>query len=358
MSNQAIGYVDILRKEFMDILGASKISQFCYPGNRLSDGGLVRVNELIKSGADICIIEPNIESEWRGVLCNRDEALYVYSQILGAGIYTVCLLLAHQFTIRPELAEQYAIHREICDTLNIPTIEVNLENVHDLERHFRGIHPNRAGARVYANRLIQQWKKLNLSRSALRRFFKTLQLPSSGIQVNSVKYQVDDAMKGLRLHGRFLNKSREDEIPNSLKVIQHQTIGPFSPVLNVNFLFRKGDGWQQKKWQLSIWDRYCFSERSAYIVLFDYPQIDCDEFIIDYKISDIEPAYSTCVSKVHSWPRKNEWTLKSLGDLYVVSNMQISVKAVPDDVSLPNTAEAQMDCAHKLQDECLPLLSS
>ncbi|MBN2714699.1 MAG: glycosyltransferase [Deltaproteobacteria bacterium] len=330
-TGEVVGYAEVLRRKYMEEMGAAEIVQYCYPGNRVSDGGIVMTAELVANGASVCIFEPLVEELKRGVHASREEVIWVYRTLLQAKIYIIVFFVAHPEKRKPEYFEQYALHREICDALNIPTVEIDLEGMDDLDKKYRGVHTWLPGAEMYAERIVKKWRTLDLSPESLDSYFSKLRLPSTSVRVANTVYDGTEDIGGLRLRGR-VEYTEPNQSSCYLRIIQPQWIGPFSPVLDVTVSVWNGQEWRTTAVQVSVWDRYCHYERMSHVVLFDGHLSDCSEYTIDIRVAGKAPAYDTVRHPVASWPDVSERKLKPRGKIFWISNGSVTlhVNAVPN----------------------------
>lgn len=81
-SGEITGYREILSKKIIENLAFDTIRSFTHSGNRMSDGGLINLIEIINFKPDICIIEPLIEDKSRGDKVLIEEIYFFYEALL------------------------------------------------------------------------------------------------------------------------------------------------------------------------------------------------------------------------------------------------------------------------------------
>ena len=127
-------------------MGASELVQTTYAGNRASDGGLIRVRDVVARKPDACIFEPLVEDPNRGSNASRAEILHVYSSLADAGILPIALFLPDPVHRSPKIWPAYPMHREICDEAGIPVEEAKRRMVTEKQAMARFTTPEQIGA--------------------------------------------------------------------------------------------------------------------------------------------------------------------------------------------------------------------
>jgi hypothetical protein len=136
------GYVEFFRREILEKSREVEVKQFCYPGNRLSDAGIVMVSQIVDYMPDVCIVEPIVEDISRGVNSSNFDILYVYDKLINAGILPITLILPW-----PENNKElpaYRIIKEIHHKYPIRLIEFDLPDGFSRDDYFSGPHTKKA----------------------------------------------------------------------------------------------------------------------------------------------------------------------------------------------------------------------
>lgn len=318
ITGEVTGYVEVLRREYSARLGVSEIRQITYPGNRLSDGGLVRLANVVAWRPDICLIEPLIEDTRRGTNSLEIEKRYVYVTLLESGILPVTVLLPEPLNRPACELPHYDQFIGISRQYGLPVIEVSVVGLSGLEMKFKGVHTKLEGAQIYAQQIAEALRYLSnpccLVARALERIPKhvrpKLTIAPLHLPLNSPK-QIKKIEVSLT--------SNHPE-PVFIRLVQQQNIGIFSPVLDL-VMIHEGYGqiWSDT---LSIWDTYCHYSRLSYVMLANTILEKRGNYNLLIKISKIRPDYSLCYNSVVDWPV--EYHLEPTGALFLISNKTVS----------------------------------
>jgi hypothetical protein len=92
-----------------------------------------------------------------------------------------------------------------------------------------------------------------------------------------------------------------DPAPLSVRIVQPQNIGTFSPVVEL-VLKREGGGEQVWSDTLSVWDPYCHYPRFSYVTLASLELQKAGSYILTLRISDALPDYSRSRRPIADWP--------------------------------------------------------
>lgn len=92
-TGELTGYVEAFRRMSEVELGlpSENIIQFAYGGNRLSDAGLIRLEEVIAEKPSVCIVEPIVEDVSRGSEAGEAEYLHVFNKLVSNNILPLVL---------------------------------------------------------------------------------------------------------------------------------------------------------------------------------------------------------------------------------------------------------------------------
>jgi hypothetical protein len=307
-TKELTGYREYLNQELDEIFKDFTSFNFSYPGNRLSDAGLLKVDEIIKSSPDVLIIEPLVEDATRGVAATEDEIYFFYSSFISRGIKVITLLMPHG--IRSIVKDNnYKKIVAINDALSIDTIEIDIFKI-DVEGWFTGVHTTTKGVKPVGNMIKEQL--LRILRS------------SSHFHPNKTKEKENVFVERVQ-NSEILPKTItiSSQRGGKLRLVQKGRIGPFSPILNISISQETSD----KKLALSqsIWDPYCHYERNSYMTL--VPTHVVDNGRVDYKIqiSHDEPNYEECRRDDVKWPKKADLKIVASDDIFIISDFKMDV---------------------------------
>lgn len=307
-TQEVTGYCEVLRREYLSALGVTELVQATYPGNRFSDAGLILLRDVIALKPDVCIVEPLIEDSSRGVDPTRCEITYFYSELINADIRPIALFLPEPLSANPspKAVKGYELHAQICRDLSIQTIEIDLTGTPDLESKFVGVHTRLAGARVYAKEIAERLPKFDLT-SPLH-----VSPTTSEIFISSATFQPCSRLRHVQLQ-------IEAERPTALRIIQKQSIGPHSPLLDIS----KFTGQTRENSEISVWDPYCHYPRDSYVNLFN-GHVEAGSTLITAVCSRKPPAHTRSVHHRENWPSPAEKMLIPLSDFFLISNGPVS----------------------------------
>lgn len=319
-TGEVTGYVEVLRRQFQKRLRATAIQQFCYPGNRLSDGGLVRIQDLLDWKPDLCIVEPLVEDYSRGRLASRDEILFIYDRLLSADILPVTFLLPYPARRTVDKWAGYKVVNEVCTSLGLPVIRVDLTGVEDMDAKFAGVHTTLAGAEIYARTFVRGMEERIGNLEALRQRLA----PLKG-RLQPRLHQARIAVPRPEEQRRMAFRMEATAAPVQLRLIQRQSIGVFSPMLQITL--RPGDGGPDTVMQRSVWDPFCHYTRPSYVTLLD-ERLPADTALhIDIACSDEDPDYATCRREHIDFPRPEARHMKPMSDIHVLSDAPVRLVA-------------------------------
>lgn len=295
-TGEITGYSEVLREDYLTRLGATEIRRITYPGNRLSDGGMLRLAHVLAFKPDICIFEPLIEDGTRGVRSTAAEIRFVYLEMLRAGILPVTVLLPDTTRGPAASLPNYAIYQGLCRAYQLPVLEIDLTGVSDLEAKFDRMHTKLEGARLYANRIAAFLQTLGNCQSIISHALERAKTqPSAHVYIQQLTQPLPRGPVK-RLTGLSVELQHDMDDPVSFRLVQHQRLGPFSPVLDGQF---SPDG---SPFQISVWDPFCHFERDSYVML-------CSQTIapgllrtLSLDVAETRPDYASCRRQVLQWP--------------------------------------------------------
>lgn len=328
-TGQITGYSEVIRLRHQQDLGTSDIHRITYAGNRLSDGGLIRLQEVLAAKPDICLFEPLIEDMTRGERATDDEILYVYASLVEAGILPVTVMLPLPQKRKPELHPAAKRFSTFCTQNNLPMIWVDLTNIGTLEGRFQGIHTQNAGARIYATQIVEALKKLPAPQDCLTQVKKLPSVADLSVSVRPVN--LPEGIDLANFHFQLRPGGKDGGV---VRLIQMQDIGPFSPVLEMTaqkLAIRSGKPLRnvKKTTQMnSIWDPYCHYTRRSFVTLARVEIDGKNPVSVQVKQSAADPDYASCRREGVSWPKPAERKLAPLGKMFLVSDMPVEIEKI------------------------------
>ncbi len=319
-TGEVTGYAEVLRREHAAELGAQDIRQITYPGNRMSDGGLVRLADVVAWRPDICVLEPLVEDGRRGKHVLEVEKRHIYVTLLEAGILPVTLLLPEPLRRPARDLPHYNQYVGISRQYGLPVIEVDVAHVPDPETKFNGVHTLHEGARVYARQIVDVLKTLgNPRQQADDALMRALGMGRPKLCITTLQAP-PNAPKQLSKIALTLVSENPDPMP--FRLIQHQHIGPFSPVVNLSLMRGAAEAiWHDT---LSIWDEYCHYRRPSYVMLADSALQGAGAYSLSVALADVLPDYALCRKPVAEWPQHRH--MEPAGDLVIVSAQPITAQ--------------------------------
>lgn len=296
-TGEVTGYAEVLRREHAAELGVTEIRQITYPGNRLSDGGLVRLADVVAWKPDICLFEPLIEDGSRGKISLEAEKRYAYGALLEAGILPVTLLLPDPLRHPARALPHYDQFIGISRQYGLPVIEIDISGAADPESKFNGVHTRLEGARLYARQIVAGLQSLGDPR---RLAAEALERASDGGRPEMMVTPLCLAPNApKRIKKLELSLASHHSVPVTIRVVQPQNIGMFSPIIDL-VLMR--DGGQICSETLSVWDAFCHYTRFSYVMLANSVLEQPGHYILSLQVSELLPDYAICRRPVEDWP--------------------------------------------------------
>jgi hypothetical protein len=309
-SGVAVGYAEFLRRNHMANLGATEIVQFAYPGNRLADGGMIRIRDVVDYAPDVCIVEPIIEDRSRGQDASASDLLYVYDTLVRSGILPVTLLLPW-----PPEYRAYPIYAQIqrlCENYQLPRIEFDIPVGFDTEAGFDNVHTRPIGGSFYADEISKGLRAIGDPAAAVtasRRNWPSLtDLP----KLSSCTLPPLEEVRRIDL----------DIVPHGpgelqFRLIQPQRIGPFSPQLDVTI--EDSMGGTISKARTCVWDQYCHYMRESCVSL-AAGATTAARFRVTIAVSAEPPNRESCRREGIGWPLPAELHLEPADSIYLIGN--------------------------------------
>jgi len=307
-TKELTGYREYLNQELKQVFKDFESLNFSYPGNRLSDAGLIKIDEIIKSSPDLLIIEPLVEDLTRGVTATEDEIYFFYSSFISRGIKVITLLMPHgnRSIVRNNNYKKIAA---INNALNIDTIEIDISKI-DVEGWFAGVHTTTKGVKPVGNMIKEQLLKILRSRSHLH--------------PNKTRDKENVFVKRVQ-NSETLPKTItiSSQCGGKLRLVQKGRIGPFSPILDISISQEISD--KELALSQSIWDPYCHYERNSYMTLVPTHTVDAGHVDYKIKISHEEPNYEECRRDDVKWPEKADLKIVASDDIFIISDFKLDV---------------------------------
>jgi len=263
-SRAVTGYAEALRCRHGDRLGIQALRRITHPSNRLSDGGLVGLQQVLKWRPDVCVVEPLVEDLSRGRDATVEELTEVYRSLVAADILPLTLLAPHPSTGTSAPWPQRAAVKRVLDGYGLPSIDpvLPLANAQG-QPLFRGVHTTPAGAGPLADAVADALAGLgdDTRRQATLASLQARAWPTPAFEVRALRPFEPGPCTALRLRLRLPQ-------PGSVRLVQRQHIGPHSPVLKLRI--KRADSPETLPPRgLTVWDPHCHYERLSYVLLFD-----------------------------------------------------------------------------------------
>lgn len=279
-AEEVTGYVEVFKNEYAKGLGFEDVIVYAYAGNRISDAGLICAAEILNQCLDVVILEVTIEDRSRGSDFSDKHLNHLCNIFTSNNVFPIFLALPEPGEHRPSNLAYQRISR-FAETKGIPLCIVELPPSVELTDLCRdGVHTNAKGADRYASALGEfigrmvdtGWPQITPNPDSFTFQVQRIQMSgSSDFQTITIKNESPDREGG------------------SLSIIQRQSIGKHSPVIDIEITGLSGDSLRR---QISIWDPYCHYARESYINLVELARTDFSEIIIH--VSSKLPDYSSC----------------------------------------------------------------
>lgn len=296
---------------------SSNIQKVTYPGNRLSDAGLIRMTDVLSKNPDICIVEPLVEDSSRGRWATPEEIFFVYESLISNGILPISFLVPLPEHLRVSQFPVYGPVMEISEKFGIPTLIADTKSIIEGGGIFKGVHTTEKSGALLADQLVEFISGID-TRALLKKVRKIT--PFSPRLV----------MESYKMPWKPYKKLRIKVKPRcdghyTLRIIQRQCIGPHSPVLSINLTLQGGGS--SISYETSVWDPFCHYERSSYVNLFPQALELEGAASVEIAVSERLPDYTSCRRDVSSWPLPSDLEMRTEGPLNFVSSVGIDVEA-------------------------------
>ncbi|WP_255454752.1 glycosyltransferase [Parasphingopyxis sp. CP4] len=316
-SGEALGYVEFLKRKHAANVNSrsANIKRFCYPGNRLSDGGMIALDHVISEKPDICILELAVENQAVGRLATHEEVSLIYSRLLDNGILPVTFLVPLPIGRKPEKLPNFTAAVEICEQHGLPILIADTQQIAASGAEFNDVHTTAESGEKLADQLADFLSALPFD--DLKRQFRNYNIPQSTLKSQrlSMPSHKDLERICIRIEPR-------DDQPFRFRIVQRHEIGPHSPVLDVRTLDddNAGDGWERHS--VSVWDQYCHYSRKSYVTLLPDDREYRGAVSVEISIASDSPDYSRCRRSVESWPAPEELSLRPIGAIYILADSE------------------------------------
>lgn len=342
-SKAVTGYVQVLRDTYQAGMGISEIRQITYAGNRLSDGGLARLTEVLAYAPDICIFEPLIEDSRRGTLATEAELNMVYRRLLNAGILPVTLLLPNPKLRQASRSTEYNKLTRICSTLELPVVDISIPEDIDLVAGFNGVHTRAPGAAFYARTLHKallpcldpHWRQAVVAKAGAKArtlpkeaFLRRLGCPG-GMPPKTRGVVLDLTLGPTSKHNQNGRKPGQ----GTVRLVQEHMIGTFSPVIQTRAVVQD-TGALADNIRTSVWDDYCHFDRDSFVTSGDLSLAVNTTYQITLSMIDEDPDYASCRRAKTDWPAASARYLHPLGPLFVISDTAFTAQVQRYDPAL------------------------
>lgn len=316
-TDELTGYVEAFRRRCKEELALPPecVKQFAYGGNRLSDAGLIRLEDVIEAKPSVCIVEPIVEDVSRGSEAGETEYLYVFKKLIENNILPVVFCVPLPLNDEVTKSQRYKACKKLCDQYQIPSLSVDLTRAVESGIVFEGLHTKCESAAFVANALFEFVRALPIKQS-LKRLQSLKSLPLSTYTFKRI-----DTEQICRW--RSLQFTFNVDKPFRLKVIQRQNIGPFSPVLKISTIDPKTNAVTATR-KVSVWDRYCYYQRSSFVILCDIELAELHG-VVKLEVVDDDPDYRKCSKFNGTWPLADERRLDPVSPLFILADCQIDV---------------------------------
>jgi hypothetical protein len=316
-TGEFVGYVEYLRHEHAEQIGTKKelIKSYTYPGNRLSDGGIVKLSEILQEKPDICVLELLIEDGTRGRWATPPEIQWIYSRLIEQKILPFTFMVALPFGRKIDEIPVTKTIREICQKYELPIFEAKIDEIIASGAEFNGVHTLTHSGRLLAEQLANALKDINLNQ--MKKKIQSLNIPTADIYLEKI-----EAPCCSELHRLSLTIAPKKLIPYQLRLIQRQEIGQHSPVIYSKICAQ--EQFEIERQEISIWDPYCHYTRLSFVTLVRDSVLLTGPVRIEIEISQTDPQYQRCRRSVNSWPSFESRFLKPKGALFLVSNQSVN----------------------------------
>lgn len=314
-TGELVGYVEEFKVSCQSYFGFSEAKAFAYPGNRLSDAGILKLQELIDFAPKIAVIEPVVESEAIGLGFDERHLSHVYFSLLENKILPITVAFPKQQKRNPFELNNYVLVKNFCDRYNFPLLAAVIpEHIALADIYRDGVHTNNSGAKLYCKfvkEAVEQFACWNLG---VIRFPKHL-----------FKFHISEVGQSpvVDLIGMTIENSSYSYESCYLDVIQLHQIGRYSPVVESKFI--KDDKCSNLS-RVSFWDPHCHRKRNSYVKLIEARGNASVFDQVRIEVSSKLPDYSKCRRSSDYTNDKNLRFLRPLSSAFSISDQPVALR--------------------------------
>lgn len=321
------GYTYFTELLLRDHFGESYSQEiFSYGGNRLSDAGILRVHEAIKSNPDICVIEPLIEDSSRGESLSHEVISYIYECLLKNNIMPVTLFLPSAYCLEAAESSVCAYYISFLKSVGLEDYKcvISLTKQESTSLLRDAFHTNSEGAKKYAGELAQFiLSKFSSGIDLSACMTQALaQISPSRFRINAIRCPRSIPFRKLSLNIHYPPTLAKDSQDNLL-MVQKQVIGPHSPVVKACLSSPQ----EVCPYTTSIWDPYCHYKRDSYVTLARFKDIYAVDSKVHIEIDKQMPDYETCRRPFHPPSGIEKLYIHPLSDIYLISDYKLGLSA-------------------------------
>lgn len=328
-TGEVTGYSEYLRLRLLDeaLTTPEDFKLFTYPGNRASDGGLIRLQSVIDFRPDICLFEPLIEDASRGKRITDDQIAFFYASLIEAGILPVSVFLPIPTRRVPEGRPEFFQYNSFCKKHGLPVIRVDLTEIESIDDICKGVHTKPSGAIVYGEQIFQQLLSLTSPQEIFARLVGIPKVEDISVSIMQTVSENSPWNAGFE----FIVTPKANFVRNAT-LVQLQKIGVFSPLLNVSYQAmdegRSATIGAPVQEVISVWDSYCHYERASYVILANICLNGQNPVKVSVSRSNIDPDYARCRREITEWPVPAKRYLIPAGKAYLISDGPVEVGPV------------------------------
>lgn len=331
-TGEVTGYAEVFRRSHQASLGLQDIRQITYAGNRLSDGGLACLPDILTYAPDICVFEPLIEDARRGAPTTEAEFRMIYRRLLAAGILPVTLMLPNpRFRVASQ-AHYYPMLVRICRDYGLPVIDAGIPPQMDLSAGFNGVHTRAPGAAFYAQMLRDGLQPLLNAAHRLALVAQALPKAKAAPRQSFMRRLgcrsgMPEKTCGLLLDLTLAPPPRDGQTMARVRLVQPHLIGAFSPVITTRAIDLTNSR-PANAVTVSVWDDYCHYTRASFMTSGDLRLPPDRSYQITLGVTDKDPDYASCRRPVANWPMPSARHLQPQGPLFVMSDTPFTARVV------------------------------
>lgn len=324
-TGEPVGYVEFLRRNHAEQLQTTPlgIRSYAYPGARLFNAGLVRLQDVLVDAPDICIFEPLVEDTSKGRWARPIELQTVYKRLIETGIVPVTFFVGLPEHASVDDFPVTADLRRICRTFGLPLIEADIAAIRDAGAAFSGVHTTAESGPALAAQLADGLAALDLP--ALRERILSRPMPEAEIHVACAPPPDRSDLRRISIDVTPVRPG-----PYALRMVMEQSIGPQAPVIRARVVAPDtGEGLQAPQ-ELSVWDPNCHYDRDAFTTLLEETGPFTRPVRVEVEVAGTDPDYASARRGRDHWPGADRRCLRPRGPVAVISDRmtELQVAAV------------------------------